>query len=227
MHRKYVNTTVKRENSPSRPLCQCTKKPLVFPTTNNNKHHHPHPSCPRDLPQQQQVMALPVVLRRMVIVAAAVAALVVLWASSTPVGPPRIFQGDRTNSGDDIASVADQLEGFGHGAKQAGDNVRLGEDHRTLLTTGGVPGEGLLLFKVPVNSDEDAIDEFGDRDAGQESEAGGGGGGGGGGGHHGRHWHKTLRPLNRRVIVVVTAVYMYQVLCSHQVGGSMCVLLLL
>ena len=144
-------------------------------------------------------MILPVFLR-MVLVAGA-ARLVVLWASSEPVGPPRDFRIDRTDT-DDIVWGAEQRQDLGHSTELGGDIRRQEDHHRALLTTGGVPGEGLLLFAVPVNSGEDAIDQFGESVVGQESEAGDGGGrsssssGGGGGGHHGRHWHKALHPLN-------------------------------
>ncbi|CAN0241209.1 unnamed protein product, partial [Laminaria digitata] len=113
-------------------------------------------------------MALPVGLRRMVPVSAAVmVSLLVLRLSSGPaVGPPRDHSG--------IVSGALREDFFGGGVEASGD--REGARHRALLTTGGVPGEGLLFAVVVANSDEAAIDEFGDEGGiWPGSEAGDGG----------------------------------------------------
>lgn len=118
-------------------------------------------------------------LLKKVTIAAVVSAVVLLWVGRT--GTPRRYFRNRSHLSFGISDTSSEQQ-FHTRRDELLGGQRAEEAHRGLLTA-GVPGEGLLLAEI--NSDEAAVDEFGDGIASDSPN------------RDGMHAHKPLIPLNR------------------------------
>ncbi|CAM9577491.1 unnamed protein product [Scytosiphon promiscuus] len=108
------------------------------------------------------------------------------------------------------ASVSEQREeSEGRLGRPQTDVLEGGEGHRRALMTAGVPGEGLLL--VVANSDEDAVDEFGDVEYAPPGD-----------GHRKENkWHKDLLPLDKwDIATFILAAVGLMIAAAGGIGGG-------